>query len=546
MLFKKALVLSPLTINYLIVALPSFLLIAYDYLVRRGDLASMVALRLTACQLIAAGETPYLDFLDLSQPVIYELFAWPARIQALLLQLGLAVRLEELTKGIFLFLLTWSSLAIFFILKAGLEKVKSTSDIAGENKDLEQLILPLSLTPILLTYFARFQIGEVQWLISLALLPWLAMRYLAYQGQSIHVLPALICGAMAGLAVSIEFPYFLAPLAMEVVLAGTYKRIKPVLSYQNLGLLLALMVVFMRISQLPVPMQNAYHDWIMPLRYLQFENLDEMILGLGTSPELSYVFYLFAAAFALYVFLGERFVKPLFLGASLAVVGLAFFLLEKQGFTRDIVLAMSGILFVFVSAINYGLSRLSQGRVQVALLSLFVLAYSLIYWRSIERDFSDAISPTPKDVVAGVIDINLFVQNRSNWHSPIAIFCDQVDPAFPLLFNLERTPGTYVLNGRPLRFLLKLKRINQLGGHLKELADHINSNLRSEFSSKRADFVLLHGAYMQEYLQENGLLDLLRNNYDRDQNVMFLSDNKQPREFLGYYFSFETYRRRDK
>jgi hypothetical protein len=114
------------------------------------------------------------------------------------------------------------------------------------------------------------------------------------------------------------------------------------------------------------------------------------------------------------------------------------------------------------------------------------------------------------------------------------------------LFNLERSPGTYVLNGRPLRILLKLKRLSLLGGHLKELQDHINSNLKSEFSSKRADFIFLHGAYMQEYLQENGLMDLLNNNYDKDQFVMFLSDNKQPREFLGYYFSFETYRRRDK
>lgn len=541
--FKKALLLSPLAINYLIVALPSFILIAYDYLVRRGDLATLVALRLTACQLIAAGETPYLDFLDLSQPVVYEVFALPAKLQAGLLQMGLAIRLEELTKGILLALLLWSSLSIFYILQTGLKHTQEKDPAA--NIDLGQIVLPLSITPILLTYFARFQIGEVQWLISLALLPWLAMRYVSYRGKKFHPLPALICGAMAGLACSLEFPYFLAPICLELILVGMHKQIKGVLSFENLGLLLSLMVVFMRVSQLPVPVQNAYHDWIMPLRYRQFESLDEMIMGLGTSPELSYVFYLFAAAFALYVFLGER-IKALFLGTTLAIIGLGFFILEKQGFTRDIVLAMAGVLFVLSTCLYFFLTNFAKGRAQVALFSVFVFVYSLVYWRSIERDFSDAISPTPKNVTAGVVDINMFMQNRTNWHSPVAIFCDQPDPAFPLLFNLERSPGTYVLNGRPLRILLKLKRLSLLGAHLKELQDHINSNLKSEFSSKRADFIFLHGAYMQEYLQENGLMDLLNNNYDKDQFVMFLSDNKQPREFLGYYFSFETYRRRDK
>ncbi len=83
-----------------------------------------------------------------------------------------------------------------------------------------------------------------------------------------------------------------------------------------------------------------------------------------------------------------------------------------------------------------------------------------------------------------------------------------------------------------------------LSGHWKELNDTILRNLEAEFSSSRADLVLVSGCYMQDYVRQNKLLDLLRENYDQGSPCIFLSDNRQPREFIGFYYGYDTWLRR--
>ncbi|HNG17845.1 MAG TPA: hypothetical protein PLI59_01640 [Candidatus Obscuribacter sp.] len=556
----RALFLTSEAAAFYLLTLPAFWLIGRDYLTRRGDLSPMVAMHLVINQLVTTEQVPYVDFLDLAQPIIYELYRLPALLNDALGFCGMPMRLEEVVKLIFIVLTALSSVACFLILglarsslqaRVGTEPAeKAEEEALTEALSLSQVAFPLA--PVLLAYMGRFQLGEVQFLMALAFIPWIAIRYLAYRGWQLSPFVGLFLGAVTGLAFSLEFPYLLAPLALEAVLSASMKRLKPVSCLDNLGLVLAALVVALRLYKWPEAMQTAYWNWIMPLRMLQFGELDEMIHGLGTSPDLFYVFYCFIAVFILFVLAGKRNLVyvPVIAGS---VIGISFFLLEKQGFTRDILLAMGSILlglalflcdFIQRFCRRFVAHQTLRKRVFLMLLAPPVCAYSAFFLARIEADYSEGINPNPKVESPGLGDINSSVQAHSRWREPVAILCDYPDSAYPLLFNLDRTPGTYLINGRPVRHLMRLEQLSMLTGHWKELKDTILRNLEAEFSSSRAELVLVSGCHLQDYVQQNGLLDLLRENYDQGAPCIFLSDNRQPREFIGFYYGYDTWLRR--
>ncbi|MBX9937947.1 MAG: hypothetical protein K2Y32_01775 [Candidatus Obscuribacterales bacterium] len=550
---------------YVALVLPAFLFIASDYLRRRGDLSSLVAQRLFINGLVCQDQVPYIDFIDLSQPIIYELFKFPPFLHGLLLSFGLACRLEEVVKSLFLVLTLLSSLASFCFARYALKRLAErttggesallSGGEAGSNsqplalaREIEIAALPFALAPVLLAYMARFQIGEVQYLMGLAAIPWLLMRYLAYRGIEFSVWLSLLCGAVMGVAFSLEYPYVLVPLVLELFMATSFWQFKPILSYNLLGFALSAMVVFLRLRKWPEAMQKAYFEWIIPLRQLQFGELDEMIQGQGSSPDLSYVFYFFVAVCVLYIFIDRRLpiLRP---AVATGVIGLFFFILEKQGFTRDIVLAMSGLILAALLSLAYISRSFSKAessfrRFVTVGLSAAVVLYAGYFAFSIEHDYSEGINPHPKEKSA-LPDVNLFVQQHSQWQHPVAMFCDYPDSTFPLLLNLERSSGTMLVNSRPVRLLMKLERLCVLDERWKRLKNLIVGNLEAEFSSARADLVLVHGCYLKEFMEANGLLKLLQENYSEGGFCLFQSDNRQPREFLGYYFGFDSFLRRN-
>lgn len=553
----KALFANKCTAIYLVLTLPILVLFVHDVISRRGDLACLVALRLTCVQLINSEQIPYIDFFDWSQPVVYELFQLPFVLQSLLAKLSIGTRLEDATEAILLLLMAISSLVTFTIFMYGRKRLLNAAVQEPDQKELlaqvEHAALPFALTPLLLSYFARFQFGESQYLIALALVPWIAMRWLAYQSISLPTVWALIAGAVCGLTLSLEVPYAFALVAIEVLLFSLFRRIKAVFSYECLGALLATSVVWLRISQSPDVMQNAYWNWILPLRWLQFQDLDEMIQGPGAAPELAYIFYLFVLAVFVSVVLGQK-LKTVTLSSGLAIIGMGFFLLEKQGYTRDIIIAAAGILLTLslaVAACGQAVSRFFYGKVSALILGQCLLAISATlfcgyYLRQIELDYAEGINPHPRQVPLGTTDINLFVQENSKWGQPVSIICDYPDPAYPLLFNLERTPGSYLLFARPLRLLMRLQDRGLKTGHWKDFDEHIVNTLKAEFTSGRSDLVLLHGAYVSDYMHSRGLDRYLSDRYTEGGAATFLSDNRQPREFLGYYFSFTAWHKSQK
>lgn len=553
----KALFANKFTAIYLVLTLPVLFLFVHDVTSRRGDLACLVALRLTCVQLINNEQIPYMDFFDWSQPVVYDLFQIPFALQALLIKLGMGTRLEDVTEAILLLLMALSSFATFSIFMYGRKRLQMLDLQDPVHKELleqvELAVLPFALTPLLLSYFARFQFGETQYLMALALVPWIALRWLAHQSISLPKVWALLAGAVCGLAVSLEVPYAYTLLAIELLLVSIYRRYQALFSYENLGALLAVVVVWMRINQCPDAMQNAYWNWILPLRWLQFQDLDEMIQGPGAAPELAYVFYLFVLAVFASVVLGQK-LKIMTLSSGLAVIGMGFFLLEKQGYTRDIILAFAGIILTLALAIAAGgqlALRSLSGKGNAIVLGQCLLALSTVvfcgyYLHQIELDYAEGINPHPRQVPLGTTDINLFVQENSKWGEPVSIICDYPDPAFPLLFNLERPPGSYLLFARPLRLLMRLQDRGLKTGHWQEFDEHIVNTLRAEFTSGRADLVLLHGAYVRDYMHARGLDKDLSDHYSEGGLATFLSDNRQPREFLGYYFSFTAWHKTQK
>ena len=111
-----------------------------------------------------------------------------------------------------------------------------------------------------------------------------------------------------------------------------------------------------------------------------------------------------------------------------------------------------------------------------------------------------------------------------------------------MLFNLERPPGSYLVNGRPMRLLQALSRLGPLTGDHLEFYEHIKDSLRFSFEQRRPQLVFVHGTYAMEFLTAAGLS--LEEDYDCIDDVLFLTDNVAPREFLGSYVDFVQFRRK--
>jgi len=132
----KALFANKFTAIYLVLALPILFLFGHDVISRRGDLACLVALRLTCVQLINSEQIPYIDFFDWSQPVVYELFQLPFALQSLLAKLNLGTRLEAVTEAILLLLTALSSLVTFTIFMYGRKRLQKAGLQETDSKDL--------------------------------------------------------------------------------------------------------------------------------------------------------------------------------------------------------------------------------------------------------------------------------------------------------------------------------------------------------------------------------------------------------------------------
>lgn len=538
---------DPITLFLLLSSLPVFLFACRDLLEKNGDLPCFAALRLSCAQIMMEGQKPYQDFFEWSQPIVFEFCKIPYILQTVFGGI-VPLRIEVLSKIIILLSMLASMLASLYML------LKARRQDHGNDVDL--IAPPLFASYLFFFFFERLQLGELQFFYFLAAVPFALLSWLGNTGVVLNKYLRLASGLAAGFCACLDLPF---PLGMGLIIAWSVvtgfkaSGLKVIWRPEYLGFVLALLAVAGHYLLLPNDVRHAYEHWVLPIKNMSYVTFDDTISGPQSAPDNSIIYYVGGFALMMGLAASARLKVLVPIGLT-GLSGFYFNLLERQGFSRDLILAAGVSITLFLTGGYYyanvfllWLQKIWKIRLKhlpIVALALFSLASSYALARRADIAYGMGINPHPKEKVEGALDINIAVERGSKWKEPVSILADTPDCAYPLLFDLERPPGGYLLNGRPARLLNHLQEIDGIVGDWREFYEHIVASTRTDFENKRAALVFVHGAHMQVFLEKGDLLPTLGENYDRVQDAYFASDNLEPREFVGFYYAIAQYKKR--
>lgn len=259
---------------------------------------------LVSGKLILSGARPYVDFFDLNPPLIMYLNVIPAALAALS---GLSLAKSGIT------VITLQALINTFVLYVVLKKGCLAIGTAPERL----------LAPVLLAYSAfpgllGIDFGQREHIIVLLLMPFIWLRFFAYQSRSdqpgftLHPLIKVAIGLGFGLALCLKPFVFIFPLVIELYLQLQQKlpiktRLAKLLSAENLSALVfpSAYAVYMR-ALLAEPARSNFYDFIVPLVLKDYCSLNSLGKPLVIFFWLPFLLIFLLLLLALFLFIARQ------------------------------------------------------------------------------------------------------------------------------------------------------------------------------------------------------------------------------------------------
>lgn len=530
-----------------VVASIILLVFFWDLFGRGGDLPAGVAFHLTTLRLIGEGRLPYADFFDWSSPVLYLIWSLPYLIQQGLLAIGAPFTLESVAK-LFVFLLVAGSFVFSYSIFYFARKLNIETRVA-EVAQIESLATPLFFAFALSLFYFRLELGENQFLLLLALFPWLLVRLCQYQSLRLPTHIAVLAGILFGTTILLDLPYCLCALVVEILLSVSAGRMRPKLfiNASMLSMYLVSAVFCLYLVFMPSEMAASFFGSILPLKWLNYQVFHDLH-GYSSCADLRAYLYLAFVALLFGFYFGKQ--KMVLVGSGLSICGLLFFVLERQSYSHDLIVASGSAVMVLalcVSTIYQKVkARASSASVRWETLSFYIVSLSFVllahYSVSLARERVAALPFAIKK--NGLDDLSIVVANNSSWHDPVILLSDNLSYGYPMLTNLDRRPCNYLIWARPLRLFHWLDERRLLNDQYALFARRIYDDLRVEFDNKEAELVIVDSFGPLQALEKEGLLASLETNYSKVADCYYYSENKAPREYMGIAWPVNVYKRK--
>ncbi len=546
-------------LSTLLFCAPPLVLLATDLLYHPINISSWLAMRIYAARLMTEGKELYLDFFDWTQPLLLgtfklllelrELFSWlwtglktiaPSRMQESLPFL--------LLPDVYITLIIFAALILSLVICA-----KLIATPAGESQYEHRLWLPVALS--LTALMVRFDFGDLQFLLLLGLLPWFLLKLKRTASETINSAPAFLIGALAGLAACLDIHFMLVFLVLSLLFKPGKKSPVP----ETLTLLLVPLLYLAWLLALPAEQNKIFFQWAMPVRFLQFTTPNAALFGPDSCPHRFDVWCLSALALftaqilsARTSFLQAQPRQTLRSLAALLATGLALYVIENQGLSRDLIVAIFAATSIFVVALAESIKALVNGfsreerqalplkYVSMAVLSVISIA-SLTISEKHKQDRQLLLHVQSEGLKSKKVDLETALTSYSKPGSKIVFLNDLAQPAYPMLLTFERKPGSYLLFNRPLHLLNWHKEHGKLTDALSKFHDYILDDLRACLDGRETALVITDGT-MIPTLKASGMEDILNSRLKRLPPAQFYSaGNRQPHEYAGYnweYFIF--------
>lgn len=541
----------------LVTAAAVLLYLLRNLLSTETNISSWVSMRVCAVNLMMTGFRPYVDFWDWTLPTVYDCLKVPFDFRVLLEHCHMYLPITVFINDLIWMITCLSVLVTTLIVKRGLAALELDPEKKSTLDELKLIAVPFVTSIALGSLIVRFDLGDLQHLLALAIFPWLLVRWLSYHGCYVGNWLSLIVGAIAGVAACFDVPFVLVFVALELYFVLRSRSLKVLMRPEVLGFALAGFVCLVRMSQLGEPEGSAFWKWTMGLRMLNYEVYDESLFAAPFSPDRRDVCYTLALAVALAFVLQKKstMLAPLML---VAICGFGLFVLEGQGLSHDLILcimASTAILsIVFIALVGEAGSKFLSLKdrdflaglknpltLVVAMIVTFAFGYSL------DRDCERLKNVRCELAINGVVDTMSAIDKYSKWKDRVLVLSDQPGGAYPTLLILDRAPGGYLLWSRPLRLFEYLKTKRTLEGPMKDFYRFVYTKLAMDLKSPSLKLVLMHDVHEHEILNKEKVVEILQQQYLSLPPCRTVSDgNWQPREYAGPPYDYCLYQRPEK
>lgn len=511
-----------------------------------SQLSAGLAMRIVAAELVSEGELPYVDFWDWTQPVIYEIFKYPCLLAGFLKDVGQPVIPAILIPPlIFAFALLAFALATALYLQAGRGSIAGSQDEQSFSDFTTACFFGYALTALL----ARFDFGELQYLLLICLFPWLLLRSYVHSGRRVHPAFSVLTGSLAGLGACLDLPFLGVFIILELALLLQSRRWRTLGSPDCLAFVLTVALNLFWLSHLESSVGNAFWNWTMPLKWLSYFVLEPGIFGPTSCPRRVDVLYCLCATGCI-AFVWHRRHSWLAALAALLFAGFFLFLFEGNGLSQNLILtifAASAIFSGFASVfVRYWLGLLGEKGARLSPLLQSQIVLVLMAWTattltcgSLAQDRQSLQAETSAGYRKGEISIAQLIEESTAQRDKVSVLCTSPAPVYSYLALSGRKPGGYLLFAKPLVLFKWLKENATLTGAMKDFYDFINNRLTNDIEQQQSSALVVCDDSIWDCYGRQSSLPLLERYYQKSARPgqYFSHKNHQPAEYCGLKYS---------
>lgn len=534
------------------------------------------ALHLQCGILIAKGQVPYKDFFELAAPALQYFNAVPA----------LFARIIPFHPAFVCRLFTW---ALYTISSA------ATAYILLNARSRDQRLLPWFVIGYsALPFFFLAQFGQAEQVFVFLFMPYFLLRWLRWSGangsvessensadssennaensenssseaadkaSNLAVVPltgrqAIVCGAAGGFAAALDPLFLIAFLAMEVYFFLDKQRKGPLLAPEFRGALaviaLSIVVAFL--------FGEDYVGFALPIVFFDYKHWDDRLIYVYKTPDRRDLIYLMVALVTLSLAFKKRcsLIPPL---VAFSIVGFGVWIIPGEAFTHQSFLMLYGCVTAGALALGSLLNQVALfldrwipllAHVSKAVLVVCVVGFLWATYQSVESlDKQSFIDFTQLNYLVGISprkdlsDLSELIEVKTWPEDKVLILSDKDRPAYPLLVQMNRQPGSYLLTGTPMRVIRRILEREPVSCHeyFVKLKDRMYSRLANDIRMNKPKLILVDFDSIGDLLEINRVMVAVGELYATEGTVNMMTYEKlhPSKEYLGFQNPFQLY-----
>jgi hypothetical protein len=483
-----------------------------------------------------SGKIPYVDFFTDTVPMVFYLASIPTYFANQL-------HLHPIMVFNFCVLsLSW----ILLILVTSLVKAHSS-------KSTIALVVVFALLPLLF----RFQFGQIDYVFFVLFFPFMLARWLRWQGQFLGGVSSMGAGIAGGIAINLNPLFCLFPAALELFWFLKRRTVANLFSKEMKTFYLLCAFYWLHFVAYPAKIFSSILHSVISSLILQVSCHDPFLMYQGASPDQRVYIYIFAVLVTLGLASRHQcsFLLPLILFDFVAFM---LFLLNGRGSSADLLLVnVANIMLLPVVCLSL-LKALPKPNFVIARKSLLLMAISLtglcLVYQLLTIDYTQFQSLKHlgyrgyqnKQDLAPFAD---FLEKDSRPGETVLFLTNEIEPAYPLLLQLRRLPGSYYLCGNPI-FRWQLAYDQRAAKQLwQEQFEAVPAKLASDLITKRPVLVFLESGQPWEELRKGIFGEVLKDHYQLPRGYCmwdidaFARKATYPFEYLGQRLDFDVFAR---